>query len=155
MSSSDSDDWWAAKDTDTDSGGQGQEDSAALADAAADLRYAAEVMRDAATPAAPEPEGNWDFTWITEMRKRSDNGWAFVTALWSFGPAWLLFLAMQRFEFWTATGITLIGFVFVGGWHLRVERKTTRLITWGLPVGLAYYAPVAIVFGLGKVLVGG
>ncbi|WP_432041027.1 hypothetical protein [Streptomyces chartreusis] len=158
MSSSDSDDqpWWSVKATGADSGDDDrQEEREALTDAAADLRYAAEYMRDAMTPAAPPEESNWDFTWLTQMRKRSDNGRAFIDSLWTVGPAWTLFLASQRFEFGTAAGMTFLGFIVIGGWHLRVERKATRLLTWGLPVGLGYYAPVAIIFGLGKVLVGG
>ncbi|MFF5491532.1 hypothetical protein [Streptomyces virginiae] len=152
--SSSNEPWWSVQ-PDTASGDRRQEDTEDFRDAAADLRDAAEYLRDAATPAAPPKESNWDFTWITQMGKRSPNGWAFTRALWSVGPAYTLFLASQRFEFWTASGFTLLGFAVIGGLHLRAERKTTRLLTWGLPVGLAYYAPVAILFGLGKVLVGG
>lgn len=152
MSSSD-EPWWSVQ-PDTDSGDRHQ-DAEDFRDAAADLRDAAEYLRDATTQPAPPKESNWDFTWLTQMRKRSDNGKAFVDALWSVGPAYMLFLASQRFEFWTASGMSLLGFAVIGGWHMRVERKTTRLLTWGLPVGLAYYAPVAIVFGIGQVLVGG
>lgn len=155
MSSSDEPPWWSVKATDADSGDQRQEDSETLADAAADLRYAADTLRDAATPAAPPKESNWDFSWITEWTKRSPNGVAFKHALWSVGPAWMIFLTSQRFGFTTAIGITFLGFLIIGGLHLRVERKVTRLFAWGLPLGLAYYAPVAIVFGLGQVLVGG
>lgn len=155
MSSTDDQPWWSVQATGADSGDDRQEDREALTDAAADLRYAAEYMRDAMTPAAPPKESNWDFTWLTQMRKRSDNGKAFVDSLWTVGPAYTLFLTSQRFEFFTAAGMTLMGFIVIGGWHLRVERKATRLLTWGLPVGLAYYAPVAIIFGLGQVLVGG
>ncbi|MEW1616513.1 hypothetical protein [Streptomyces sp. NPDC088744] len=155
MSSTGNQPWWSAKATDADSDDDRQEDREALVDAAADLRYAAEYMRDAMTPAPPPKESNWDFTWLTQMRKRSDNGKAFVDSLWTVGPAYMLFLASQGFEFFTAAGMTFMGFIVIGGLHLRAERKTTRLLTWGLPVGLAYYAPVAIIFGLGKVLVGG
>ncbi|MFJ9901211.1 hypothetical protein ACIQPR_48730 [Streptomyces sp. NPDC091280] len=155
MSSSSDEPWWSAQSTGADPGDDRQAERDSLTDAAADLRYAAEYLRDAATPAPPPKESNWDFTWLTQMRKRSDNGKAFVDALWSVGPAYTIFLASQRFEFGTACGFTFLGFAVIGGWHLRVERKATRLLTWGLPVGLAYYAPVAIIFGLGKVLVGG
>ncbi|MEU8960058.1 hypothetical protein AB0C93_37860 [Streptomyces sp. NPDC048518] len=151
--SSSSEPWWNAQDSDADD--RRQEESEVLAEAAADLRDAAEMMRDASAPPVPDKESSWDFSWLTEMGKRGANGWAFTRALWSTGPAWTVFLATQGFEFWTATGITFLGFIVIGGMHLRAERKTTRLLTWGLPVGLAYYAPVAIVFGLGKVLVGG
>ena len=154
MSSSDQP-WWSVKATDDAGDSDRQEEREAFTDAAADLRDAAEYMRDAATPPAAPKEANWDFTWLTQMRKRSENGAAFVTSLWSAGPLYMLFLVAQRFEFLTAAGITFLGFVMIGGWHLRVERKLTRLLTWDLPVGLAYYAPVAIIFGLGKILVGG
>jgi hypothetical protein len=150
--------WWSvaptarATDADVHADYQRRDDTDSLADAAGDLRYAADALRDAATP--PQ-ESNWDFTWITQWSKRSANGAAFKHALWSVAPAWTIFLAVQRFEFWTATGMTGIGFVLVGLLHLRMQRKLTRLLTWGLPLGLAFYAPVAIVFGLGKILVGG
>jgi hypothetical protein len=155
--------WWSVKpptdaantDAHADFGYQRREEADSLADAAGDLRNAADALRDAATPSAPPRESNWDFTWFTGWVKHSPNGVAFKHALWSVGPAWTLFLALQQFEFWTATGMTGIGFAIVGWWHLRSGRKVTRLLTWGLPLGLVYYAPVAIVFGLGQVLVGG
>ncbi|MFF3196699.1 hypothetical protein [Streptomyces misionensis] len=148
--------WWSHDKSVADLGDDDrQEDREALTDAAADLRYAAEYMRDAMTPPAPPKESNWDFTWFTNWVKRSDNGVACKHALWSVGPAWMIFLVTQRFPIETAFGITFLGFVVIGGWHLRVERKATRLLTWGLPIGLVYYTPVAIVFGLAKFLVGG
>ncbi|MEU3423622.1 hypothetical protein AB0F39_34615 [Streptomyces murinus] len=136
-------------------GGDRPEDREALTDAAADLRYAAEYMRDAMTPPVPPKESNWDFSWITKWFKYSDNGAAVKWAPFTVGPAWTIFLLSQRFPIQTAFGITFLAFVIIGGWHLRVERKATRLLTWGLPIGLLYYTPIAIVFGLAKFLVGG
>ncbi|MET9957189.1 hypothetical protein ABZ135_37325 [Streptomyces sp. NPDC006339] len=126
-----------------------------LAEAAASMRDAAEYLRDAATPAAPPKERDWDLSWLTDWVRYTEQGQAARRAVWSVGPLWTFFLWSQRFPFWDATGMSLIAFVIVGGLHLRAERKTTRLLTWGVPIGLAYYAPVAIVFGLAKVLVGG
>ncbi|MET8566165.1 hypothetical protein ABZV75_38490 [Streptomyces flaveolus] len=153
--SSSSDPWWAAQAPQGGGYQSQQPDDSTLADAAADMRAAAEYLRDAATPPPPPKESNWDFTWFTGWVKRSDNGIACKRALWTIGPAWTVFLTLQRFPITTAFGITFLAFAIVGGWHLRVERKTTRLITWGLPIGLVYYTPVAIVFGLASFLVGG
>jgi hypothetical protein len=147
--------WWSVPAAPADHGDQGQEHGENLAEAAAEMRAAAEYMRDAMTPPPAPKESNWDFTWFTNWVKRSDNGVACKHALWSAGPAWFLFLVSQRFPIETAFGITFLAFVIVGGWHLRVERKTTRLLTWGLPIGIVYYTPVAVVFGLAKFLVGG
>ncbi|MFI1890736.1 hypothetical protein [Streptomyces jumonjinensis] len=150
--SDDSDrEWWSERPSDHDRPG----DAAELADAADALRDAADALRDTATPSAPPEEGNWDFSYMRDWIKYTDNGTAFKYAAFSVGPLWTIFLGAQGFSFATAVGASLLGFIIVGNWHLRAERKATRLITWGFPLGLAYYAPIAIVFGLAEVLVGG
>lgn len=127
-------------------------DADALTDAAEAMRDAADAMRDAATPPA---EGNWDFSWIGRWFRENNNGRACKVALTTTGPAFTLLLVWGGFEFATAAGMTLIGVVLGGIWHLRSERKMTRTLVWGFPVGLAYYTPVAIVLGTAKILVGG
>ncbi|MEU8623169.1 hypothetical protein [Streptomyces sp. NPDC048623] len=141
-------DWWSQE-------SDRHDDGESLAEAAASMRDAAEYLRDAATPPAPPKERNWDFSWFTNWLRYTDQGQAFRRAAWLIAPPWTFFLVSQKFEFWEAAGMSFIAFAVCGGLHLRAERKTTRLLTWGIPIGLGYYAPVAIVFGLAKVLVGG
>ncbi|MFJ8314047.1 MULTISPECIES: hypothetical protein [unclassified Streptomyces] len=128
------------------------QDPDALTDAAEAMRDAADAMRDAATPPA---ESNWDFSWIGRWFKENNNGRACKAALATTGPAFTLLLVWGKFEFGAAAGMTLMGVVLGGIWHLRSERKMTRTLVWGFPVGLAYYTPVAIVLGTAKILVGG
>ncbi|MFF4291382.1 hypothetical protein ACFY0R_39740 [Streptomyces sp. NPDC001633] len=128
---------------------------AEFAEAAESLRSAAEYMRDMAAPPVRQKERQWSLDWFFNWLRYQPNGRAFKYAVWSVGPAWMLFLMSQRFDILTAVGITFLGFVIIGGWHLHAERTTTRILTWGLPLGLLYYAPVVVVFGLAKILVGG
>ncbi|MEV5567661.1 hypothetical protein AB0L54_33120 [Streptomyces sp. NPDC052196] len=128
------------------------DDADALMGAADAMRDAADAMRDATTPPA---ESNWDFSWIGRWFKENNNGRACKVALTTTGPVYAFLLFWGKFEFGRAAGMTLIGIVLGGIWHLRTERKITRTIVWGFPVGLAYYTPVAIVLGTAKILVGG
>lgn len=153
------DDWWTGWSSRQPLDGElprdEPDDVDSMADAAAHMRDAADALRDAVTPAAPPKEKNWDFSYIWNWLRYTENGRAAKHASYSVAPLWTIVLTAQEFPLATAAGATLLGFVIVGGWHLRAERKATRLITWGLPLGLAYYAPVAIVFGLAGILVGG
>ncbi|MFD9293337.1 hypothetical protein ACFWBV_34835 [Streptomyces sp. NPDC060030] len=157
-------DWWNNRPSDRDRPSDAQwwseppsdrGDAAELADAADQMRAAADALRDAATPAAPPKEKSFDFSYIWNWLRHTSNGRAAKHAAYSFAPLWTVFLTTQQFPFTTATGITFIAFVFVGVWHLRIQRQFTRFILWGACLGLAYYAPVAIVFGLAGILVGG
>ncbi|MFC1435994.1 hypothetical protein ACEZDB_35715 [Streptacidiphilus sp. N1-3] len=126
-----------------------------LRDAADAMRSAAEAIRDAATPSAPGPERNWDFSWITGWLRTSVHGIACKRALYSSGPGAALMLFYYEVSSGHDPGGMAVMLILLAALVNAVIRSSfSRWLMWGTILGPLMYPPalVAIAFDLAQVL---
>jgi len=140
--------WWRAPTQRPDS----------LTDAAADLRHAADYLRDAATPAAPPKQSNWDWSWLKNWVRYSEHGKSFKRAAYSSAPA----IGFVLWDYHHQTGhggggAAAVFFGLAGIANLMRRNPFTRWLMWGAILGPVYYPPalVNLIFGTVAVLFGG
>ncbi|MFL4497368.1 hypothetical protein ACJ6WD_39950 [Streptomyces sp. VTCC 41912] len=132
---------------------------ATMAEAAENIRDAAEYLRDMATPPPAPKERNWDLSWFKDWLKYRPTGRAFKVAVFTTGPAGALFLWYYSREQGGTSGAGMVFILLllslVAHWYAK--NQFTRTLVFGVLIAPFFYPPALItaVMAIAQVIAGG